>query len=53
MIASVSSLFSAARLFKRWVFNVMFKNSGLKTLLLPKLLREMRIVFVAAATARS
>jgi hypothetical protein len=28
MTVSVSSLFSAARLFKRRVFNVMFKNSG-------------------------
>src|SRR5262249_23425996 len=28
MAVSVSSLFSAARLFKRQVFNVMFKNSG-------------------------
>jgi len=30
MAVSVISLFSAARLFKRRVFNVMFKNSGFK-----------------------
>jgi len=30
MAVSVSSLFSASRLFNRRVFNVMFKNSGIE-----------------------